>query len=116
MKMALVVALVNEDKTTEVIDAAREGGATGDTIISGVRGEGLRPEKTFLGLDLTSRRDMVLFLVAEQRARDILERIAAAGGMDREHGDGVAFQINIQDAVGLSTQLPRLMEELEETL
>lgn len=116
MKMALVVALVNEDKTTEVIDAAREGGATGDTIISGVRGEGLRPEKTFLGLDLTSRRDMVLFLVAEQRARDILERIAAAGGMDREHGDGVAFQINIEDAVGLSTQLPRLMEELEETL
>lgn len=116
MKMALVVALVSEDKTTEVIDAAREGGATGDTIISGVRGEGLRPEKTFLGLDLTSRRDMVLFLVAEQRARDILERIAVAGGMDQEHGDGVAFQITIEDAVGLSTQLPRLMEELEETI
>ena len=114
MKMALVVALVSDDKTTDVIDAARAGGATGDTIISGVRGEGLRPEKTFLGLDLTARRDMVLFLVAEQRARDILERIAEAGGMDREHGDGVAFQIAIEDAVGLSTQLPRLMEELEE--
>jgi len=71
-------------------------------------------EKTFLGLDLTARRDMVLFLVAEGRARDILERIAAAGGMDQEHGDGVAFQITIEDAVGLSTQLPRLMEELEE--
>ena len=114
MKMALVVALVSEDKTTEVIDAAREGGATGDTIIGGVRGEGLRPEKTFLGLNLTERRNMVLFLVAEPRARDILERIAAAGGMDREHGDGVAFQITIEDAVGLSTQLPILMEELEE--
>ncbi len=116
MKMALVVALVSDDKTTDVIDAAREGGATGDTIISGVRGEGLRPEKTFLGLDLSARRDMVLFVVAEQRARDILERIAAAGGMDQEHGDGVAFQITIEDAVGLSTQLPKLMEELDEAL
>lgn len=114
MKMALVVALVSDDKTTDVIDAAREGGATGDTVISGVRGEGLRPEKTFLGLDLTARRDMILFVVAEQRARDILERIAVAGGMDREHGDGVAFQITIEDAVGLSTQLPKLMEDLEE--
>ncbi len=114
MKMALVVALVSDDKTTDVIDAARAGGATGDTIINGVRGEGLRPEKTFLGLDLTAQRNMVLFLVAESRARDILERIAEAGGMDQEHGDGVAFQINIEDAVGLSTQLPVLMEELKE--
>ena len=116
MKMSLVVALVSDEKTTDVIDAARAGGATGDTIISGVRGEGLQPEKTFLGLDLTSQRNMVLFLVAEQRARDILERIAEAGGMDREHGDGVAFQITIEDAVGLSTQLPKLKEELEDTL
>ena len=113
MKMALVVALVSDEKTNQIIDAARAGGATGDTIISGVRGEGLKPGKTFLGLDLASRRDMVLFLVAEPRARDILERIAAAAGMDHEHGAGVAFQITIEDAVGLSTQLPTLMEELE---
>ncbi len=116
MKMALVVALVSDDKTNKVIEAAREGGATGDTIINGVRGEGLNPEKTFLGLDLSRQRDMVLFVVAEQRARDILERIAAAGGIDQEHGDGVAFQITIEDAVGLSTQLPKLMEELDETI
>ncbi len=116
MKMALVVALVSDDKTNKVIEAAREGGATGDTIINGVRGEGLNPEKTFLGLDLSRQRDMVLFVVAEQRARDILERIAAAAGIDQEHGDGVAFQITIEDAVGLSTQLPKLMEELDETI
>ncbi len=116
MKMALVVALVSDDKTNKVIEAAREGGATGDTIINGVRGEGLNPEKTFLGLDLSRGRDMVLFVVAEQRARDILERIAAAGGIDQEHGDGVAFQITIEDAVGLSTQLPKLMEDLDDAI
>ena len=116
MKMALVVALVSNEKTSQIVDAARAGGATGATIISGVRGEGLKPAKTFLGLDLASSRDVVLFLVAEPRARDILERLAAAGGMDREHGAGVAFQLTIEDAVGLSTQLPTLMEELEGAL
>ncbi len=116
MKMALIVALVSDEKTNHIIDAARAGGATGATIISSVRGEGLKPAKTFLGLDLAARRDVVLFLVAEPRARDILERLAAAGGMDREHGAGVAFQLSIDDAVGLSTQLPTLMEELESAL
>ncbi|MCY3888128.1 MAG: P-II family nitrogen regulator [Chloroflexi bacterium] len=116
MKMALIVALVSNEKTNHIIDAARAGGATGATIISSVRGEGLKPAKTFLGLDLAARRDVVLFLVAEPRARDILERLAAAGGMDREHGAGVAFQLSIDDAVGLSTQLPTLMEELEGAL
>ncbi len=113
MKMSLVVALVSNEKTNHIIEAARAGGATGATIISSVRGEGLKPPKTFLGLDLESSRDVVLFLVAEPRARDILERLAEAGGMDSEHGSGVAFQLTIEDAVGLSTQLPTLMEELE---
>ena len=116
MKMALVVAMVSDEKTNRIIDAAREGGATGDTIISSVRGEGLKPAKTFFGLDLAAKRDVVLFLVAESRAREILERIAIAGDMDRESGAGIAFQITIEDAVGLSTQLPTLMEELEEAL
>ena len=116
MKMALIVALVGDDKTSQIIDVARAGGATGATIISSVRGEGLKPGKTFLGLGLTSKRDVLLFLVAEPRARDILEGIAKASGMDRESGAGVAFQLAIEDVVGLESQLPTLKEELEDAL
>ena len=38
------------------------GWRDGETIISSVRGEGLTPRKTFLGLDLT-QAGVVLFLV-----------------------------------------------------
>ena len=116
MKLSLIVALVSDEKTKVVIDAARAGGATGATTISSVRGEGLRPEKSFFGLDLAASRDVLLFLVAETRARDILERIRDAGHMESEHGAGVAFQLSIEDAVGLTTQLPTLKEELESAL
>ena len=75
MRLKLIVALVSDEKTDIVIDAARAGGATGATIITSVRGEGFAPEKTIFGLDLTAKRDVVLFLVVEPRARDILERI-----------------------------------------
>ncbi len=114
MRLKLIVAMLDEEKTQEVIDAAREGGATGATVITSVRGEGLKPEKTFLGLELNATRDVVLFLVAEPRARDILEAIAQAGRFDDEPGSGIAFQIAIEDAVGLMTQLPTLLHEIEE--
>ena len=111
MKLKLIVALVSDDRTDAVIDAARAAGATGATTITGVRGEGLKPSKTFLGLDLTTRRNVLLFLVAAERAQDILARIAAAGRFDDEPGAGIAFDLAIEDAVGLSTQLPSILEE-----
>ncbi len=113
MRLKLIVALVSDYKTDAVVEAARAAGATGDTVITSVRGEGLRPEKTFFGLELAAKRDVVLFLVVETRAREILERIRDAGGLDSEPGAGIAFQVPIEDAVGLSTQLPAILEELE---
>ena len=116
MRLKLIVALVSDEKTDAVIDAARAGGATGATIITSVRGEGLEPGKTFFGLELAARRDVVLFLVVEPRARDILERIRDAGRFEEEPGAGIAFQVPIEDAVGLTTQIPTIMEELEEEI
>jgi nitrogen regulatory protein PII len=113
VRLKLIVALVSDDKTDVVVEAARAAGATGDTIITSVRGKGLRPKKTFFGLEFAAKRDVVLFLVVETRAREILERIRDAGCLDSEPGAGIAFQVPIEDAVGLSTQLPTILEELE---
>lgn len=116
MRMKLIVAFVSDDKTESVIEAARAGGATGVTIVTNVRGEGITPKRSFFGLDLTAHGNVVLFLVVETRARDILEQIRGAGRFDEEPGSGVAFQIAVEDAVGLSSQLSALREELEEEL
>ena len=116
MRLKLIAALVNDEKIDAVVDAARAGGATGATIITSARGAGLKPEKTFFGLDLAAKRDLILFLVVETRARDILERIRDAGRMDTEGGAGIAFQLAIEDAVGLTTQLPTILHELEDEL
>ena len=116
MRMKLIVAFVGEDKTDTVVEAARAAGATGATIITSVRGEGLKPGKTFLGLNLSSAANIVLTLVVETRARDILERIQEAARFDEDAGAGVAFQLAIEDVVGLATQLPVMLEEIGEEL
>lgn len=116
MRLKMIAAFVADEKTDTVLEAARNAGATGATVITSVRGEGLVPEKTFLGLDLTARRDMLLFLVAAPKSREILETISSAACFDEEPGTGIAVQIEIEDAVGLKTQEERLTSEIEESL
>ncbi|MCY4366440.1 MAG: P-II family nitrogen regulator [Chloroflexi bacterium] len=116
MRMKLIVALVDDGRTEAVIEAGRAGGATGATIITSVRGEGLEPQKTFLGLQFEAQRDLVLFIVAETRARHILEGIRDAGHFDRESGAGIAFQVDIEDAVGLVSQLPAIRDEVKQEI
>ena len=114
MRMKLIVALVPDDRTDTIIEAARQVGATGATVITS--GEGLNPERTFLGLEVTAMRDVVLFLVTDAGAPEILERIRDAGRFEAQPGAGVAFQIAIEDVVGLTTQMPTLMKEVEKAL
>jgi nitrogen regulatory protein PII len=116
MNLKMIMAFVADEKTEVVMNAARDAGATGATVITGVRGEGLQPEKTFLGLDLTAQRDVLLFLVAAPKAREILETISKAGRFDEDPGSGIAIQIEIEDAVGLKTQQDVLIHEIEESL
>jgi hypothetical protein len=116
MRFKLIMALVDEGATEDILAAAREAGATGSSVITSARGEGLKPEKTFLGLDLAGARDLLLFLVAEPLSRDILETIAAVGEFDEKPGTGIAFQVAIEDAVGLSSQMETLSQEVEDQI
>lgn len=116
MHFKLLIALVEDHKTDAVMDAAREAGATGATVISQARGEGLQKPKTFLGLSLETQRDMLLFLVEEHLSRHILETIAEVGEFEIRPGTGIAFQIDVEDAVGVTQQIRQLTEVVEEKL
>ena len=116
MHFKLIIAFVEDSKTCEVMDAAREAGATGATIINNARGEGLAQKKTFLGLSLETQRDVVLFLVEEHLSRHILEKIADIGEFEDRPGTGIAIQIDVEDAVGVAHQIEQLVDVVEAEL
>jgi nitrogen regulatory protein PII len=116
MHFKLLIALIEDDKTDKVLVAAREAGATGATVLPQARGEGLKQAKTFFGLSLETQRDMLLFLVEEHLARPILETIEKVGEFDAKPGTGIAFQIDVEDAVGVGQQIQRLSEVVEDHL
>ena len=112
--LKLIIALVDIEITDRVIKVAREAGATGATIFHDVRGEGIKSKKTFLGLNFTSSRNAILFVAAESRAARILECIEELCDMDDTPGTGIAIQLAIEDGVGFATQLPEILDEMEE--
>jgi len=116
MHFKLIIALVEDDKTDAIMSAAREAGATGATVIHQARGEGLEKSKTFFGLTLETQRDVILFLVEEHLSRNILEEICRCGEFDSKPGTGIAFQIDVEDAIGVAHQIESLTEVVEEEL
>ena len=114
MRFKLIVAMVEDDKTDLAIETAREKGATGCTVITNARGEGLKPQKTFLGLSVSGQRDVVLMLVEEHMSRQILEAISKACQFEEQPGTGVAFQIDIEDAIGLRSHIKKIEQEIDE--
>jgi len=116
MHFKLIIAFTEDSITDKVVHAAREKGATGSTVISHARGEGVNIAKTFLGLSLETQRDVILFLVEEHLSREILESISSTGEFDANPGSGIAFSIDVEDAVGISHQVSKLTEMVEEEL
>lgn len=116
MHFKLIIALVEDSKTDKVIDAARDAGATGATVINSARGEGMKKSKTFFGLSLETQRDVLLFLVEEHLSRHILETIADIGHFDTSPGTGIAFQVDVEDAVGVTHQVEELVNVVEDEL
>lgn len=116
MHFKLILAFVEDDKTEEIMQAAREAGATGCTVINNARGEGLEESKTFFGLTLATQRDVVLLLVEQHLSRHILEHIGEVGEFDEKPGTGIAVLIDVEDAVGVLHQAQELGEIVEENL
>jgi hypothetical protein len=114
MRFKLLVAMVDDHLTQALTEAAREAGATGCTVLTNARGEGLEKKTTFLGLTLETQRDVVFLLVEEHRARHVLETVGEAGEFDATSGTGIAFQIDVEDAVGVLHQVQSITPTLQE--
>ncbi|MDQ6955522.1 MAG: P-II family nitrogen regulator [Mariprofundaceae bacterium] len=116
MKFKLIIAMVEDTKTDQIMLAARQAGATGATIVSDARGEGLNPQQTFFGLNLEAQRNILMFIVEEHLSRKVLEKISDVGEFEKESGCGLAFQIDIEDAIGLGNQIHAIEGNMDKTL
>lgn len=76
----------------------------------------MKEQRTFFGLQLDSPRDMILLLVEQHLSREVLEIIKLKAEFDTSSGAGIAFQIDVEDAVGVASQIAALTDVIEEKI
>lgn len=96
----LIVTIVNRGAAEDVIDAAREGGAEGATVVLG-RGSGIHEKGTFLGIPIEPAKDLVLIVTPEEKTERILESIQHKVELDKP-GHGIGFVIPLKKVVGIA--------------
>ena len=103
MNFKLIIAMVKTNEIDNIITAAKAAGSTGATIIP-ARGTGIHEAKTFFGLTLEAQTDVVLFFLEDSLVAPVLDAIYTAGRL-KEAGTGIAFVLDVEQAVGLESQL-----------
>jgi nitrogen regulatory protein P-II 1 len=95
----LIAAILPKGATGKVMDAAREAGAEGGTILL-ARGTGIHEARRFFGLSVSSERELLLVLVEPGKAREVLEAVVRAGRLD-EPARGIAFVLAVEEVTGI---------------
>lgn len=98
-KFELIIVMVNSGFSEVVMDAAREEGARGGTIVH-ARGTGNKEISKLHDIVITPDKEMILILVNNKIKDKVLSAIYKAAGLASD-GQGIAFSIPVNDVVGL---------------
>lgn len=104
MALKCIIAMVKPELTEKVVEAAKKIGATGATNIP-ASGCGAREAKTFFGLSIDIRTDILLFVVNESLVEPVMTAIKEAGRFS-EPGTGIAFVVAVEQVAGFESQMP----------
>ena len=103
-KHEVIFCIVNAGFSEAVMDAAREVGARGGTVLHASGTANTDAEKIF-GITIQPEKDVVMILVSSEIRDKVLHALYESAGLKTE-GQGIAFALPVQDVVGLTTFTP----------
>ena len=96
----MVICIVNTGFSPIVMEAAKEAGARGGTIIHG-RGTANREAEKLFQIVVQPDKEIVMIIVKSEIKDQVLKSINAKAGLETE-GQGIAFSLPVDRAVGIS--------------
>lgn len=100
----MIMCIVNAGFSELVMDAAKEEGARGGTVIH-ARGTANKEAEQFFHIAIQPDKDIVLILVPKDIKDNVLHAIYRNAGLKSE-GMGIAFSLPVDEVVGLSAGAP----------
>lgn len=100
----MIICVVNAGFSGSVMSAAKEAGAGGGTVIH-ARGTANKEAESFFKITIQPEKDLVLLLVPTEIKDKVLHAIYKDAGL-KTAGQGIAFSVAVNEAVGLSKIMP----------
>lgn len=99
-KYELVVALTNRGYTDLIMEAARQVGAPGGTVLN-TRGLSTQDVEQFLGISIQAEKELVFLVVPSEKRQDIMQAISREAGL-KTPAKGIVLSLPVSHAIGLA--------------
>ena len=100
----LIVVIAEQGYTNLIMDAAREAGAYGGTVIH-AKGTGAEAAEKFMGVTLSTEKEIIYIVTQTQQKNAIMQAIMQKAGTDSK-AKAITFSLPVTDTAGL-----RLVED-----
>ena len=97
----VILCIVNNGFSEAVMDAARDAGARGGTIIH-ARGTANKKAEEFFNISIQPEKEIVMILVTADIRDAVLHALYKEVGL-KDPAQGIAFALPVSNVVGLST-------------
>ena len=95
----LLIIVSNQGFHELVMDAAREAGAHGGTVIH-ARGTGMERSERFLGISLASEKDITFIVARTSQKNEIMKAVMEKAGVETRAGS-IVFTLPVTSTAGL---------------
>ena len=103
-KYQMILCIVNSGFSETVMEAAKEAGARGGTVIH-ARGTANKEAEQFFHITIQSDKEIVMILVTDGIKDAVLHALYQSAGLKTE-GQGIAFSLPVDEVVGLTVSEP----------
>jgi nitrogen regulatory protein PII len=104
-KLNMIVTIVDRGYADLVIDAAKDAGARGGTVLY-ARGSGIHENDKFFKTAIQPEKEVILTLVKKEKTKDITRAIVEAAGLTKE-GRGICFTLPVTGTAGIGSSSPK---------
>ncbi len=95
----LLVVICNQGYNEQVMDAAREVGAAGGTVLH-AQGTGTEKAEKFLGISLASEKEMIFIVTRTEKKKMIMQKIMEKAGLETR-AKAIVFSLPVTETAGL---------------
>ena len=96
----LIITIVNNGFSDEVMDAARSAGARGGTILH-ARGSVGEEMRRFFGVTIDPEKEVILILTSRENRAALIKAIGESAGLKTD-ARGLSFSVPVDDVVGIT--------------